>query len=592
MQESNNINNTSNKIKYRNNEEVLIGQFFYDKNLSFVLTENQNKIFIKDKNINSAKHKQFVSVKLITQKLKNNRSYGSIIKILGNEDNINTADNISIQKFNLITDFSKKTILQSNKFKDIISADEIKNRIDLRHLKFITIDGDDAKDYDDAVYCEKIINNKFRLLVAIADVSHYVQEGKNIDLDALLRGTSVYLPNIVIPMLPNILSNNICSLLPNKDRLTVICDMTINNEGLIDNYKFYNSVIRSHARITYEEGWNLLKNNEISEISLKEFIPNIKNLFNLYKKLKKARLYRKSLDFDTFETKFIFKNNMINSIDLIKRNDIHKTIEECMLAANICAADFLIKNNSEALYRVHDKPTQDRLDNLNKFLTTININIEQNNISLHDFYFNLIDNTKTLKNSKIIQSMCLRSFQQARYSPTNIGHFGLSYDAYVHFTSPIRRYPDLVIHRLIKSIISIKGQFNKYENEKLVNYTVLGEIMSNKERVAEEASRYAESWLKCLFAKSYIGKTFNGLITNITNFGVFISLESIPIEGMIHVSCLGEEYFQFDQDSITLKGKNSGITFSISDKINVKISKVDLLLKKIYLLPTKINIKE
>ncbi|AWD32461.1 Ribonuclease R [Candidatus Kinetoplastibacterium sorsogonicusi] len=572
--------------KYNKNNDLLIGQFFYNKKLSFVLTENKDLIYIENKHINRTDNNQFVLIKIINEKItsKKSKKFGLIKKVLGNENDINTCINIAIKKYNLITNFSKKTNLDIKYLNDDISSDMISKRTDLRHLPFITIDGKDAKDFDDAIYCEKInINSnseyKFKLIIAIADVSHYVSEFSNIDQDAFKRGTSIYFPNKVIPMLPKKLSNDICSLLPNKDRLTLVCEIILDMFGVIDSYKFYESIIRSNFRFNYEDAYQLVTNISDNKFISNKIHQNIFNIYNIYKILKQKKYNNKNMNFDLNEIKFNIKKNRINKIEILERNDMHKAIEECMLTANICAADFLINNNSDALFRIHEKPNVDKIDNLFKFLISIGISIEKyKKMNLHELYFDLLENTKNHAQYKLIQSMCLRSLQQAKYSFVNIGHFGLSYKAYVHFTSPIRRYPDLLIHRFIKSILK-NNQCKNIENKSI------DDLMSSKERLAEESSRFVSSWYKCLFAKSYIGQLFSGVITSIVQFGLFISLDDINIEGMIHISSLGNEKFKFDKNNHILLGKYSKKTFCISDKILVKIEKVDLFFRKVYLIP-------
>ena len=445
----------------------------------------------------------------------------------------------------------------------------------MRDLPLITIDGETARDFDDAVYAESIGKN-WRLVVAIADVSYYVQPNNILDKEAFDRGNSVYFPRRVIPMLPEALSNGLCSLNPQVDRLCMICDMVIDHNGKVTSYKFYPSVMESKARMTYTDV-SILLNETSPELieKYKAIIPHIKNLECLYKILTKQRHARGAIEFDSSETIMIFNGQgKIDRIEPVIRNEAHRIIEECMLAANVCAANFLIEHKHPALYRIHEGPTEERLENLRIFLAEFGFMLSGGDKPSIKDYATVIEKIKGRPDEHLLQTVLLRSMQQAVYSPDNIGHFGLAYEAYAHFTSPIRRYPDLLIHRAIKATL---------ENKKMpaTNWNILGQHCSMTERRADDATRDVSSWLKCYYMQDKIGEIYEGTVAGVTSFGLFVSIDGIYIEGLLHVTELGNDYFTYDKARHAMVGERSQAIYRLGDRLKVKLVRVDLELSKI-----------
>jgi len=485
-----------------------------------------------------------------------------------------------IKKFNLNENWNKDIIQDIKLFENKKFNRESYKRINLKELDFVTIDGEDAKDFDDAVYCEKSENN-WKLFVAIADVAHYVEENSNIDKEAKKRGTSVYFPNYVIPMLPEILSNNLCSLRPNEDKYTIVSEILIGNDGQIKSYKFYNALIQSSARLTYSQVDEFLKNSEA--IKGKNVVKNIQNLFELYKVLKQSREKRNAVNFDTQEFSFLIGEN--NEVEGIKNNvrlESQKLIEECMIAANVASSLFIKNNKFHSLYRVHDEPTMEKIEDASSSLHNLGYSLNKTKIPNTEEINKIIESSKKNLDDHLVTSVLLRAMARAEYTPKNIGHFGLSLKSYNHFTSPIRRYPDLIVHRVIKNIIEQKKMqydFNKLEK--------IGLSSSEFERNAESAERELQSVLLCNYAQKFIGKSFNATVNSVVSFGLFIAVKEEPIQGLIHISSLGKEYFIHNQKKNILIGDKSKKVFKVGDKIQVKLQnafpsekKIDFVLVK------------
>ncbi len=565
-----------------------------------------------------AKAGQVVSVELIEQPTKYTQAQGKIVEILGEIDDPGIEIEIAVRKFGVPHEFSEAAKKAASLLPFDVSDAELKNRVDLRDVPLVTIDGEDARDFDDAVYCETIkIGRKkaFRLLVAIADVSHYVEPNEALDDDALMRSTSVYFPRRVIPMLPEKLSNGLCSLNPNVDRLSLVCDMVISLEGEVTAYQFFPAVIHSAARFTYTEVAAILGNTKGPEAHKRlPLVPHLLNLYDCFQALLKARHRRGAIDFETTETYIVA--NAAGKIEKIlprTRNDAHKLIEECMLAANVCAADFLTVNEQVGLFRVHAGPTKEKLMQVRNFLRQLGLNLMGGDTPAASDYAQLMGKIKDRTDAPLLQTMLLRSMQQAVYSPENLGHFGLSYDAYAHFTSPIRRYPDLLTHRAIKAILvgkkyepkgidlSVlntaisnaarkqmaaqaaldKAQGNQRPQKDLTIWDALGTHCSANERRADEASRDVEAWLKCYYMKGKLGEEFTGTISGVTQFGLFVQLDDMFVEGLIHITELGADYFQFDDARHELRGERTGKRYQLTDKVNVIVSRVDIDARKI-----------
>jgi ribonuclease R len=475
-----------------------------------------------------------------------------------------------VRKFDLPHEFSKRAQAAARAMPEEVRAEDLEGRKDLRALQFVTIDGETAKDFDDAVFC-KPEGKGFRLWVAIADVSHYVRHGEVLDLEARERGTSVYFPRRVIPMLPEKLSNGLCSLNPEVDRLAMVCEMAIGPKGELARYEFYNAVFRSSARLTYTQVWAQISGNKASE--------NIKNLYAVYKVLAEERQRRGAIDFETVETRMVFDaKGKIEKIVAEPRNEAHRLIEECMLAANVCGGDYIAKHEHPVLYRVHDVPAEEKVRALRDFLAELGLQLPGGEIPRPKDYAELLERIRKRPDFTLLQTILLRSLKQAVYSPSNKGHFGLAFDAYVHFTSPIRRYPDLLVHRVIKALLARK----KYEG---VDWEALGRHCSETERRADDASRDVENWLKCFYMRDHVGKSFEGTITGVTPFGLFVTLDNYFVDGLVHISELGRDYFQFDATRHALLGERTGKRFRLADRMKVKLVRVDLESRKMDLVP-------
>lgn len=593
-------------IERRTNK--LVGRFLKERASYIVVPEDQrikHDILIPASDIGDAQSGQVVTVEIVQQPTRHTQPLGRVVEVLGEIDDPGMEIEIAVRKFDVPHEFSPATLQQAEKLPATVGSSDISGRIDLREVPFVTIDGEDARDFDDAVFCmpvelgtEKRKKPGWRLLVAIADVSHYVRPGDALDTDAIERGTSVYFPRRVIPMLPEALSNGICSLNPDVDRLVLVCDMVIAASGAkagsITAYQFYDAVIHSHARTTYTDVWAALQQPAgPAGQSMQEVLPHIQNLHELYQLFAQARKKRGAIDFDTLETRIVCNPlGRIEKIEAYTRNDAHKLIEECMLAANTCAAEFMARNKRSGLYRVHEGPTPERLRNLRDYLRNLGLTLEGGEDPSTDDYAKLVMAARNRPDFAIIQTMCLRSLQQAVYSPEQVGHFGLSYDHYAHFTSPIRRYPDLLTHRVIKGILRSKRYvpqiadignlvaLPKEEREHAI-WEKLGVLLSARERRADDASRDVEAWLKCWFIKERVGEEFSGRVTGVAPFGIFITLDTLFVEGMVHVSELGSDYFQYNEAMHELRGERTGIRYRLTDAVQVQVARVDLEARRI-----------
>ncbi|MES2833058.1 MAG: ribonuclease R [Pseudomonadota bacterium] len=561
-----------------------------------------------------AKSGQVVSLELTEQPSRYSQPVGKIVEILGDIDDPGMEIEIAVRKFGVPHEFSDAAKKLAAKLPGEVRPADLAERVDLRDVPLVTIDGEDARDFDDAVYCEPVKIGRtegFRLIVAIADVSHYVKPNDALDVDALERSTSVYFPRRVIPMLPEKLSNGLCSLNPAVDRLTLVCDAVITAVGEITAYQFYPAVIHSAARLTYTEVAAILSNTKGTEAAKRPaLVPHLLHLNEIYHALLKARHARGAIDFETTET-YIVCNPMgkIEQILPRTRNDAHKIIEECMLAANVCAADLLERHKHPAVYRVHAQPTKEKLTQVRTFLKQVGLHLGGGDSPTASDYAALMPKIKPRPDALLLQTMLLRSMQQAVYSPDNIGHFGLSYKAYAHFTSPIRRYPDLLTHRAIKAILKGKRYDPKGFDASVLNTTLspaarkqhaadkvagkkrpdgdnavweaLGIHCSANERRADEASRDVEAWLKCYFIRDKLGEEFTGTISGVATFGIFVQLDTLFIEGLVHVTELGADYFQYDDARHELRGERTGIRYQLTDRVTVQVSRVDLDARKI-----------
>ena len=570
------------EVTERANRQV-VGRVFEEHGVYYVVAENKRisqDILIAppekgDRKALRSKAGQVVMIEIIEQPSKQSQPIGRVIEILGNYADPGMEIEIALRKHELPFEFSKDALAETKKIPDAVRKSDWKGREDLTQLPLVTIDGETAKDFDDAVYCERQ-GKGYRLIVAIADVSHYVADGSALDKESQERGNSVYFPRRVIPMLPEKLSNGLCSLNPQVERLCMVCDMDVSATGAIKQYRFYAAVIWSHARLTYTEVAAALYDKDATALEkIGALLPFLENLDALYRVLAKARSKRGAIDFETVETRMVFDDHgKIERIEPYERNDAHRVIEECMLAANVCASDFLKEREHPALYRVHEGPTPERLVKLRDFLGTFGLQLAGGDEPHAKDYAALIDKIAGRPDKQLLQTVMLRSLRQAIYSPDNVGHFGLAYESYTHFTSPIRRYPDLLIHRAIKSALAGR----RYDT---LNWEQVGLACSATERRADDATRDVDAWLKCWYMQDRIGEVFAGSISSVVPFGIFVALDTVFVEGLVHVSDLGRDYFHFDEKQHAMVGERTGKRYRLSDRVRVQLVRVDLDQNKI-----------
>ncbi|OOE15270.1 ribonuclease R [Stutzerimonas degradans] len=589
--------------------ETIVGRYQIESDVGFVVADNpkiQQEVLVTPGRALNAKPGQFVEVKITHWPTPRFQPQGDIIEVIGNYMAPGMEIDVALRSFDIPHVWPEAVLKEAARLKPEVEEKDKLKRVDLRHLPFVTIDGEDARDFDDAVYCErpggwKLLTGGFRLYVAIADVSHYVKVGSALDREAEVRGNSVYFPERVVPMLPEQLSNGLCSLNPGVDRLAMVCEITLNKSGKMTDYQFYEAVIHSHARLTYNKVSDMLerpKSPEGKRLSEEyaEVLPHLKQLYALYKLLLKARHTRGAIDFETQETRIVFgAGRKIAEIKPTERNDAHKLIEECMLCANVATAAFLQKHDIPALYRVHDGPPLERQEKLRAFLGELGLSLHKGKEGpTPKDYQALLERIQDRPDFHVIQTVMLRSLSQAVYSVDNHGHFGLNYEAYAHFTSPIRRYPDLLVHRAIRSVIRSrrdtphvrregaasmpKARIYPYDEAALEQ---LGEQCSMTERRADEATRDVVNWLKCEFMRDRVGETFPGVITAVTGFGLFVELTDIYVEGLVHVTAMPGDYYHFDPLHHRLSGERSGRSFRLGDSVEVRVMRVDLDERKI-----------
>jgi ribonuclease R len=556
-------------------QSKVVGRFYMDRGVAILEAEDKRlnqSIVLEPDSVAHFKPEsgQVIVGEIETYPEQNRPAVAKIIEVLGDYADSGMEIEIAVRKHHLPHQFSEACAKAAKKIPDHVRKSDLKGRVDLRDLPLVTIDGETARDFDDAVFAEKIGRN-YRLVVAIADVSHYVRPDDAIDTDAQERSTSVYFPRRVIPMLPENLSNGICSLNPDVERLCMVCDMVITYAGNIKEYRFYPAVMRSHARLTYNQVWDW-----ISDDLDHPHKAQIDTLYKLFKILQKKRFERGAMEFESVETQMLFDDNgKIEKIVPVVRNDAHKLIEECMLAANVCAAEFLMKNKHTALFRNHLGPTPEKLATLREQLGLLGLQLGGGDNPTPKDYAALAEQFKGRPDAELLQVMMLRSMQQAVYEPHCDGHFGLAYEAYAHFTSPIRRYPDLTVHRAIKAVLNQQT----YTPNK--SWQALGVHTSFCERRADDASRDVENWLKTYYMRDKVGEIFEGKISGMTNFGLFVTLDGIHIDGLVHISDLGEDYFNFRPEIMAIEGERSGVRFNMGDKVSVRVARADLDTSKI-----------
>jgi ribonuclease R len=595
-------------------DSPIIGRLLQESGVWLVAPEDKRygqDVLIPKGATGSAKPGQVVVVQLTEPPALYGQPVGRVKEVLGEIDDPGMEIEIAVRKYGVPHEFSDAALAQARALPDHVRANDHKQRVDLRDVPLVTIDGEDARDFDDAVYCEpaKVGKGKgWRLLVAIADVSHYVETGSPIDIDAYDRATSVYFPRRVIPMLPEKLSNGLCSLNPGVERLCMVCDMLVNAKGEVHAYQFYPAVMFSHARFTYTEVAAILQNTRGPEASQRKgLVPYLLNLHDVYRALLTARGERGAVDFETTETQIVCdESGRIEKIIPRTRNDAHKLIEEAMLAANVCSADFISEGKHTGLFRVHEGPTPEKQEILRNYLKAMGVSQTIGDNPKPADFQQIALATKDRPEAQQIHTMLLRSMQQAIYTPINSGHFGLAFEAYTHFTSPIRRYPDLLVHRVIKAILARKryelpalptpgeahaklskrlasrakplaaGEVVKKPSVDTLAWQAAGLHCSANERRADEASRDVEAWLKCKYMREHLGEEFSGVVSSVTSFGLFVTLDAMYVEGLVHITELGGEYFRFDEARQELRGERTGIRYALGSRVQVQVSRVDL----------------
>jgi ribonuclease R len=605
--------------------QPIIGRLLQESGVWLVAPEDKRygqDVLIPRGATGTARAGQVVVVELVEPPALYGQPVGRISEVLGEVDDPGMEIEIAVRKYSVPHEFSAACLAQAKALPDTVRAQDLAGRVDLSDVPLVTIDGEDARDFDDAVYCEpatlgrgKNAAKGWRLLVAIADVSHYVENGAAIDIDAYDRATSVYFPRRVIPMLPEKLSNGLCSLNPEVDRLCMVCDMLVTEDGTVQAYQFYPAVMWSHARFTYTEVAAILGNTRGPEaIKRKALVPHLLHLHGVYEALLKARQKRGAVDFETTETQILCdENGRIEKIVPRTRNVAHRLIEEAMLAANVCSADFIMQSKHAGLFRVHEGPTPEKLEALRAYIKALGLGISLSETPKPGDFQSIAQATKDRPDAQQIHAMLLRSMQQAIYTPANSGHFGLAFDAYTHFTSPIRRYPDLLVHRVIKAVLAdaryqlpvlplpgeahakLARRLEKGKSAKATDsgskpkkisaetlaWQAAGLHCSANERRADEASRDVEAWLKCKYMYEHLGEEYSGVVTAATSFGLFVTLDAMYVEGLVHITELGGEYFRFDEVRQELRGERTGIRYAIGTRVDIQVSRVDLDGRKI-----------
>jgi ribonuclease R len=570
------------EVLQRNTHRV-VGRFHHESGVSFVVPDNKritHDIAVPEQQAGGAVNGQIVTVEIIEQPAKRSRPVGHVVEVLGEHMAPGMEIDIAIRSYDIPEAWPEAVTEEIQAYGSGVAEADKQGRTDLRGLPLVTIDGEDARDFDDAVYCERT-QAGWRLIVAIADVSHYVQPGTALDREAETRGNSVYFPERVIPMLPEVLSNGLCSLNPEVDRLCMVCEMQISEEGKITRSRFIEGVMRSQARLTYTEAAAIVVENDRTARSRHQsLVPHLEELYRLYHVLRTAREARGAIDFESTETRIVFgSERKIERIVPLVRNDAHKLIEECMIAANVASARFLVRHKIPTLFRVHGAPDAEKVEEVREFLKELGLPLSRSKKPSAKDYASLLQKVRGRPDEHLINTVLLRSLPRAEYSPHNIGHFGLAHEKYLHFTSPIRRYPDLLVHRAIRHVLAGgKAEEFAYDN---ANMQVFGDQCSLTERRADDATRDAVDWLKCEYMLDKIGETYAGIISSVTSFGIFVELQAIYVEGLVHVTALGNDYYRYDPAKHRLIGDRTSQIYRLGDLVTVKVVQVNLDERKI-----------
>lgn len=572
------------------NKKQIVGRFFIEQGIGYVMPDDSRitrDILIPDNARLGARMGQVVVVELHPRTAPFFQPIGKVTEVLGDNMAKGMEVEIAIRKHDIPHSFPSAVEKQLKKWAEDVPEEAKRGRVDLRDLPLVTIDGEDARDFDDAVFCQKQ-GKGWKLWVAIADVSYYVRPKSALDTEAYNRGNSVYFPNRVVPMLPEKLSNGLCSLNPQVDRLCMVCEITLSAKGKMTDYQFYEAVMNSHARLTYNKVAKILEKDTALCERYASLVPHLQDLHDMYQALVKARQQRGAIEFETIESKFIFNAlGRIERIEPVVRNDAHKIIEECMILANIASANFMAKHQEPALYRIHAVPSEEKLTAFRSFLAECGLSLSGGNKPTPTDYAQLLEQIKPRPDHELLQTMLLRSMSQAVYSADNIGHFGLALEEYAHFTSPIRRYPDLTLHRGIKYLLAKqKGSKRKTTDTGGYHYPLekmdlFGAHCSSTERRADDATREVADWLKCEYMQDHVGEEFDGVISSVTGFGFFVRLNDLFIDGLVHISGLANDYYLFDMPKQRLIGENSGMIFRIGDAVKVRVEAVSLEQKQI-----------
>ncbi len=577
-------------LEPRNNQ--IVGRYFTEAGVGFVVPDDSRlsfDILIPAEELMGARMGFVVVVELMQRPTRRSKAVGKIVEVLGDNMGTGMAVEMALRTHDIPHSWSPELERQIAKLKEEVPEEAKAGRVDLRDLPLVTIDGEDARDFDDAVFCERKRGGGWRLWVAIADVSYYVRPGTPLDDEAVNRGTSVYFPSQVVPMLPEVLSNGLCSLNPQVDRLCMVCEMTISATGKLTGYKHYEAVMNSWARLTYNKVWNILQGDQELREQYQPLVKDLEELHRMYLVLEKSREQRGGISFETDEAKFVFNaDRRIERVEQVSRNDAHKLIEECMILANIASARYVEKNNEPALFRDHDRPSEENIKSFRSVLNELGLTLGGGNKPHPLDYAELLTQIASRPDHEMLQTMLLRSMKQAVYDPENRGHFGLALASYAHFTSPIRRYPDLLLHRAIKYLVAkengtLQGNTTPtggyhYDLQQMLQ---LGQHCSMAERRADEATRDVADWLKCDFMQDQVGETFSGVISSVTGFGFFVRLTDLFIDGLVHVSSLDNDYYRFDAVGQRMVGESGGKSYRLGDTVEVRVDAVHMEERKI-----------